>query len=71
MATVHQISKFDIVELLESIGAAPAGAQGGVLEFLNEGNVAEIEITTPDLEGLDRMVYAPRSKLRRVEPQPA
>jgi len=59
MATTRQIELYDIVELLEPVDAAPAGARGGVLEFVGDNHdLAEIEITQPDLEGLDRIVYA-------------
>ena len=34
MATTRQIAKYDVVELVEPVDAAPAGARGGVLEFL-------------------------------------
>jgi hypothetical protein len=69
MATTRAIEQFDIVELLEPVDAAPAGARGGVLEFLGEdGDIAEIEITEPSLnDDLDRIVYAPLAKLRVVE----
>jgi hypothetical protein len=63
MTTVHQIAQYGTVERIE---AAAAGARRGVLEFLEGGSVAEIEIMQPDLVGLDRIVYAPLSKLRRV-----
>jgi hypothetical protein len=66
MAITHQIEQYDTVELTEPVDAAPAGARGGVLEFLDGGDIAEIEIMEPNLEGLDRIVYAPLSKLRRV-----
>lgn len=70
MATTRDIALYDTVELLEPIDAAPAGARGGVLEFLGEnGDIAEIEIMEPSLEdALDRIVYAPLSKLRRIDP---
>lgn len=69
MATTRHIAQYDIVELLEPVDAAPAGATGGVLDFLGEdGDIAEIEIMEPSLEdALDRIVYAPLSKLRRIE----
>ena len=69
MATTHTIERFDIVELLEPIDAAPAGARGGVLEFLGpDGDIAEIEIMEPSFdEILDRIVYAPLSKVRVVK----
>jgi hypothetical protein len=69
VATTRHIAQYDIVELLEPVDAAPAGATGGVLDFLGEdGDIAEIEIMEPSLEdALDRIVYAPLSKLRRIE----
>jgi hypothetical protein len=66
MATARQIAQYDVVELIEPVDAAPAGARGAVLEFLRNGAVAEIEITEPNLDGLDRIVYAPVAKLRVV-----
>jgi hypothetical protein len=66
MAIVRQIAQYDVVELTEPVDAAPAGARGAVLELLNDGGVAEIEITEPTLDGLDRIVYAPVAKLRVV-----
>jgi hypothetical protein len=68
VATTRGIELFDIVELLEPIDAAPAGARGRVLEFVGpEHDVAEIEITEPSFdEILDRIVYAPLSKVRVV-----
>jgi hypothetical protein len=56
MATVHHIKLFDTVELVEPIDEAPAGARGGVLHFLEEGDVAEVEIMDPDLADLDRIL---------------
>jgi hypothetical protein len=47
MATIHQIAQYDTIELIEPIDAAPAGSRGGVLEFLEGGSVAEIEIMQP------------------------
>lgn len=72
MATMRDIELLDIVELLEPIDAAPAGARGGVLEFVGDhGDIAEIEIMEPSFDDiLDRIVYAPLSKLRRIEPSP-
>lgn len=69
MATMRAIERFDIVKLLEPIDAAPAGATGGVLEFLgDDGDIAEIEIMEPSLDdALDRIVYAPLSKLKVVK----
>jgi hypothetical protein len=67
MAVTQKIALYDKVELLEPVDAAPAGARGPVIHFLNGGDVAEIELTEPRLEGLDGVVYAPLSKLRRVD----
>jgi hypothetical protein len=69
MATTRQIELYDIVELLDPVDAAPAGARGGVLEFLGDDrDIAEIEITQPTLDGLDAIVYATLDKLRVVKP---
>jgi hypothetical protein len=67
MATIGQIELYDIVELLEPIGAAPAGARGPVIEFLRDGTVAEIELTEPKFDDvLESIVYATLDKLRVV-----
>jgi len=65
MAVVREITAFDRVELLEPVDEAPAGARGGVLE-LREGNIAMVEITTPELDPATRIVFVPIGKLRRV-----
>lgn len=65
MAVVPEITAFDRVELLEPVDDAPSGARGGVLE-LREGNVAMVEITTPELDPAARIVFVPVVKLRRV-----
>ncbi len=66
MPAVREITTLDMVELTEPVEGAPAGSRGGVLE-LRDGDVAMIEITTMPLEPiLDRIVFAPLSKLRRV-----
>ena len=69
MAVAHKIAAFDIVELTERVDEAPAGARGGVLE-LRKGDMAMIEITKPDLGPAARIVFAPLSKIRIVEPAP-
>jgi hypothetical protein len=72
MARTREIQLFDIVEIVEPVDAAPAGARGGVLEFVGENHdIAEIEITEPKLDGLDAIVYATLDKLRVVEPHTA
>jgi len=67
MAVVHKIAAFDIVELTERVDDAPADARGGVLE-LREDDMAMIEVTKPDLGPAARIVFAPLSKIRIVEP---
>ncbi|MFL5907661.1 MAG: hypothetical protein ACJ75Z_08705 [Solirubrobacterales bacterium] len=63
MAATRAISAFDLVELTEPVDAAPAGARGAVLEIAPDGT-AMVEVTEPDLEGLDRIVFSPVSALR-------
>lgn len=65
MAVVREITAFDRIELLEPVDDAPAGARGGVLE-LRDGNVAMVEITTPELDPAARIVFVPLAKLRRL-----
>jgi hypothetical protein len=65
VATVSEITAFDLVELLEPVDEAPAGARGGVLE-LRHGDAAMVEITEPDLDAAARIVFAPLTKLRRI-----
>ncbi len=67
MAIAHKIAAFDIVELTERVDDAPAGARGGVLE-LRKGDMAMIEVTKPALGPAARIVFAPLSKIRVVEP---
>lgn len=70
MATAHEIALNDWVELLEPLDGAPAGARGGVVDLLQD-DVVMVEIMKPDLpDGLDRIVVAPLSKLRRIDPSP-
>jgi hypothetical protein len=71
MPAVREIITMDLVELTEPVGDVPAGARGGVLE-LRDGGMAMLEITTVPLEPiLDRIVFAPLAKLRRVRHAPA
>jgi hypothetical protein len=67
MAVAHKIAAFDIVELTERVDDAPAGARGGVLE-LRDGDRAMIEVTKPKLGAAARIVFAPLSKIRLIEP---
>ncbi len=63
MAVIREIAAFDLVELAEPVDAAPAGARGGVLEIAPDGT-AMVEVTEPELEGLERIVFCPVSALR-------
>ena len=69
MAATREIAAFDLVELIEPVDAAPAGARGGVLEIDSDGT-AMVEITEPELElelefeGMERIVFCPISGLR-------
>lgn len=67
MAVAHEIATFDIVKLTDRVDDAPAGARGGVLE-LRDGDTAMIEVTKPKLGPAARIVFAPLSKVRVVEP---
>jgi hypothetical protein len=67
MAIAHKVAAFDIVELTERVDDAPAGARGGVLELRN-GDRAMIEVTKPDLGPAARIIFAPLSKIRVIEP---
>jgi hypothetical protein len=66
MAVAHRIAEFDIVELIEPVDDAPAGARGGVLE-LRPGDTAMVEITNPSLDAAARIVFVPLAKLRVVD----
>ncbi len=66
MPAIREITTLDLVELTEPVDDAPAGSRGGVLE-LRDGDAAMVEITSMPLEPiLDRIVFIPLSKLRRV-----
>jgi hypothetical protein len=69
MAVTHEIAAFDVVELIEAVDDAPAGARGGVLELRSEGK-AMVEITEPVLDAAARIVFVPLAKLRVVDPAP-
>lgn len=66
MSAVREIATLDLVELTEPVGDVPAGARAGVLE-LRDGGIAMLEIATMPLQPiLDRIVFAPLGKLRRI-----
>jgi hypothetical protein len=61
----HQFATLDLVELTAPIDDIPAGARGGVLE-LRDGDTAMVEITSLPLDSVERIVFVPLAKLRRV-----
>ncbi len=65
MPRTTAISAFDTVELVEPVDDAPAGARGGVLEMTDVGT-AMVEVTSPELDAAERIVFAPLAALRRV-----
>lgn len=67
MAIADKITPFDIVELIERVDDAPAGARGGVLELYTP-EVAMVEILEPKLNAAARIVFVPLDKMRVVEP---
>jgi len=66
MPAVHEFTTLDLVELTTPVEGIPAGARGGVLE-LRDGDVAMVEITSLPLDSVERIVFVPLAKLRRVD----
>jgi hypothetical protein len=62
---IRDITALDSVELTASIEGIPAGARGGVLE-LRDDNTAMVEITSLPLDSVERIIFVPLAKLRRV-----
>ncbi len=65
MPAVHEFTTLDLVELTAPVEGIPAGARGGVLE-LRDGDTAMVEITSLPLDSVERIVFVPLAKLRRV-----
>jgi len=65
MSRANAISDYDTVDLLEAVDDAPAGARGGVLE-LADARTAMVEVTSPELDAAERIVFAPLTSLRRI-----
>ncbi|MEJ7892829.1 MAG: hypothetical protein WKF94_09325 [Solirubrobacteraceae bacterium] len=65
MAVTPDITTFDRVELTEALGEIPAGARAGVLE-LRDGEIAMLEVLSPELDPASRIVFAPLAALRVV-----
>jgi hypothetical protein len=70
MSATREIAAFDLVELTEPVDAAPAGARGGVLEIASDGT-ATVEVTEPELEGLERIVFCHVTALRPAAESPS
>jgi hypothetical protein len=65
MSRTSAISAFDTVELIEPVDEAPAGARGGVLEMTDPGT-AMVEVLSPEIGAVERILFAPLTSLRRV-----
>jgi hypothetical protein len=66
MATMDEVAIGDVVELTEPADLAPAGAQGGITDLLDDGKVI-VEVTTLPREPiLERIVVVPPETLRIV-----
>jgi hypothetical protein len=67
MAVAREISIGDWVELVEATETAPAGAEGGITDLLDNGMVI-VELMTMPLEPvLDRIVVVEPSRLRFLD----
>lgn len=64
MPAIHEIAALDLVELTASTDGIPAGARGGVLELRDD--TAMVEITSLPLDSVERIIFVPLAKLRRV-----
>jgi len=68
---MRELEVGDVVELTKAVDSAPAGAQGGITDILDEGRVI-VEVTTLAREPiLDRIVIVTPSILRVVRGQAA
>lgn len=66
MPATEKIAVLDLIELRESFDGIPAGATGGALELMDNGHVM-VEINSiPALDAVERIVFPPASKLRRI-----
>jgi hypothetical protein len=71
MVAMRELEIGDVVELTETADSAPAGAQGGVTDILDEDRVI-VEVTTlPPEPILDRVIIVPPAMLRIVRGQAA
>lgn len=59
----------DLIELTEPFDGIPAGATGGVLELIDDDRTM-VEITSiPELD-IERIIFPPLAKLRRISARP-
>jgi hypothetical protein len=65
MPTADEIAVLDVIELTEPFNGIPAGATGGVLE-LSHDDTALVEITSIPQLDLERIIFPPLAKLRRI-----
>jgi hypothetical protein len=69
MSANAEIAVLDLIELTEPFDGIPAGATGGVLE-LRHHDTAMVEITSiPELD-IERIIFPPLAKLRRIRATP-
>jgi hypothetical protein len=65
MPASDKLEVLDLVELIEPQDGIPAAATGGLLELMDE-NTAMVEITSiPELD-IERIIFPPLAKLRRI-----
>jgi hypothetical protein len=65
MSSKDKIAVLNLIELTEPFDGIPAGATGGVLEMVGDDR-AMVEITSiPELD-IERIIFPPLAKLRRI-----
>lgn len=65
MTIIDKLAVLDAIELTEPFCGIPAGATGGLLELVDD-DFALVEITSmPELDE-ERIIFPPRTKLRRI-----
>ncbi len=66
MSATDKLEVLDVIELTEPVDGIPASATGGLLELVDE-NTAMVEITSlPELDAVERIIFPPLTKLRRI-----
>jgi hypothetical protein len=65
MPNPDKLAVLDLIELTEPFCGIPAGATGGLLELVGD-DTALVEITSiPELD-IERIIFPPLTKLRRI-----